>query len=515
MSQKGTPVLRKNADPSAALAAAVTAKIEDGNIRAALRIISSEDKPAADSASNYAILLAKHPAALVHSSPAVDPKTTSALQVSEADVLKAIKSFPAGSSGGPDGIRPQHIVDLVNCREAGAPLLSAITAFVNSLLEGNCHRDVTPILFGGSLIALEKKSGGIRPIAIGYTWRRIASKCANFFASEKTKAILSPRQLGVAVPGGCEAAIHATRRFVESMPQGHVVAKLDFSNAFNSLHRSVMLESVAALTPEIYRFCHLSYHHPSTLRFGSHSILSQVGAQQGDSLGPLLFCLAIHPLLTSLRSDLVIGYLDDITLGGPESTVAHDVEQVRLAGQALGLSLNVSKCESISHSGASSDATLAGFVHLQPKQATLLGAPLLVGDAMDNALSTRCADLERSIQRLKLLSAHDSLILLRSSFSAPKLLHTLRSSPCTDHPTLNQFDILLKAGISAITNSYLSASQWLQASLPVSEGGLGIRALLRLHLPPFWPRLRAPAVSRTSSSRDAVVLQTVPWRLHC
>ena len=37
-----------------------------------------------------------------------------------------------------------------------------------------------------------------------------------------------------------------------------------------------------------------------------------------------------------------------ITLGGPESTLATDVEAVRLQGEALGLSLNVSKCEYIS-----------------------------------------------------------------------------------------------------------------------------------------------------------------------
>ena len=35
-----------------------------------------------------------------------------------------------------------------------------------------------------------------------------------------------------------------TRRFMEMMPKGHVIAKLDFSNAFNSLHRDAMLEAV-------------------------------------------------------------------------------------------------------------------------------------------------------------------------------------------------------------------------------------------------------------------------------
>ena len=70
-------------------------------------------------------------------------------------------------------------------------------------------------------MALEKKSGGIRPIAIGYTWRRIAAKCANSYAIASVSSYLQPIQLGVSTPGGCEVAVHAfqnaTRDFVESM----------------------------------------------------------------------------------------------------------------------------------------------------------------------------------------------------------------------------------------------------------------------------------------------------------
>ena len=60
----------------------------------------------------------------------------------------------------------------------------------------------------------------------------------------KNKERLKKKKKNVGTPGGCEAAVHATRRFVESMPDDHCVVKLDFSNAFNSLHRDVMLEAV-------------------------------------------------------------------------------------------------------------------------------------------------------------------------------------------------------------------------------------------------------------------------------
>jgi len=164
---------------------------------------------------------------------------------------------------------------MVSCRESGPELRSALTGFVNCLLQGHIHPQVSPVLFGGNLIALEKKSGGIRPIAVGYTLRRIAAKCANSYATNQLAGYCSPIQLGVGTPGGSEAAVHATRRFIEAMPDGYVVAKLDFSNAFNSLRRDLMLRSVLSTVPSIYRFCHLYYSNPSVLKFDDRRILSQ------------------------------------------------------------------------------------------------------------------------------------------------------------------------------------------------------------------------------------------------
>ena len=168
----------------------------------------------------------------------------------------------------------------------------------------------------------------------------------------------------------------------------------------------------------------------------------------------------------------MIGYLDDITLGGDEESLARDVQQAHAQGDTLGLMLNVKKCEFINNTASSSDAIFDEFIHLKPREASLLGAPLNTGGAMAATLSGRCDDLVLAIDRLKLLAAHDALILLRASFSAPKVLHTLRSSPCAGHPALDRFDTLLKNGLSQITNSNLSDLQWIQASLPVKDGGL-------------------------------------------
>ena len=112
------------------------------------------------------------------------------------------------------------------------------------------------------------------------------------------------------IPGGCEAAVHATRRFIYTISDGHVVAKLDFASIFNSLHRDVMLQALAYKVHEIYRFCYLSFHQFSILQFNSFQLLSNESPQQGDLLDLLLFCLSIQLLLNSTASDLTIGFTD-------------------------------------------------------------------------------------------------------------------------------------------------------------------------------------------------------------
>ena len=141
------------------------------------------------------------------------------------------------------------------------------------------------------------------------------------------------------------------------MDPDSVLVKLDFENAFNSLRRDRMLHAVYSVLPELASYCHLAYADASTLKFGSFSLLSQMGPQQGDPLGPLLFCLPLQPILMSCSSPVTLGYLDDLTLGGEESIVTTDVELIERESESLGLHLNHSKCEVISRSDTSTNST--------------------------------------------------------------------------------------------------------------------------------------------------------------
>jgi hypothetical protein len=98
------------------LAAAVTAKMGDGNIRPAIRLPRLEEKPFSDVKATYEKLVERPQEPPIDRGQAKSPDDIAAIQVSEADVLSSIRTFPAGSSGGPDGIHSQQILDLINCR---------------------------------------------------------------------------------------------------------------------------------------------------------------------------------------------------------------------------------------------------------------------------------------------------------------------------------------------------------------------------------------------------------------
>ena len=144
------------------------------------------------------------------------------------------------------------------------------------------------------------------------------------------------------VKGGAEAAVHAARSYLNHLDSDSAMVKLDFRNAFNTVRRDRMLETTSVFAPDLYPFVHSSYAESSSLFWEGRVIQSAEGVQQGDPLGPLLFCLSIHRPTSSLVSEFCVCYLDDITLGGPVAPLQRDLLTVR-SMEEIGLCLNCAK----------------------------------------------------------------------------------------------------------------------------------------------------------------------------
>ena len=350
---------------------------------------------------------------------------------------------------------------------------------------GSTPVSICPFFFGANLFALQKKNGGVRPIAVGCTLRRLVAKVAGSLVVGEMAALLAPRQLGYGTKNGAEAAVHAMSVYLCSLNPEKVVLKLDFQNAFNSLRRDRMLEAVFGLAPILSHFVHSAYSSPSILFWGDKTIQSAEGVQQGDPLGPLLFCLSIHRLCSHLRSELCLFYLDDGSLGGCKEEVLHDLELVEREGAELGLRLNHEKLEIIGSDNEARAAVLSslpGALVVDPGDAVFLGSPVGNLPTISSVLRGKLRLLEIMGERLRHLRAHDALLLLRHSFAIPKLLYCLRSSPCFLSPVLQEYDELLKSIVGDIVNIGFGDNDpaWSQASLPVSFGGLGIRSAVQL-----------------------------------
>lgn len=106
-------------------------------------------------------------------------------------------------------IRPQHLKDLVaeSNSDAAPKLLQALTNLENLMLSGKVLSSICPIIYGATLCALLKKCGGLRPIAVGSTYRRLAAKLACKSVRDETGNYLRPKQIGCNTKGGCEAEI--------------------------------------------------------------------------------------------------------------------------------------------------------------------------------------------------------------------------------------------------------------------------------------------------------------------
>ena len=256
----------------------------------------------------------------------------------------------------------------------------------------------------------------------------------------------------------------------------------------------------------------------SRLAFGGgNSCRSQTGGPQGDPLGPAMFALAVDPCARAVTAPLNVWYLDDGTIAGPVDVVVDDLQRLRTALSAVGLTLNAAKCE-VTFLGAPDSAfrdpaidavraALPNVTETELDNLYLLGSPLTDGDiaAAGEAASTI---VERLCARLRGLDSHTAVFFLSHHVSAPRLAYLLRSAPAfKEQVTLKNIDDAVRATFEAVANVTTSPEAWEQASLPVKLGGLGIRSVVALALPSFIASSNAVLPLVRSICPDAAVYQ--------
>lgn len=151
---------------------------------------------------------------------------------------------------------------------------------------------------------------------------------------------------------------------------------------------------------------------------------------------------------------------------------------------------------------------LPGIVQLDDKSFELLGAPIMK-EGLTTMLSSKIEEIKRMCSRLKNLDVHQAICLFRHSLSSPRFIHLLRTSPTFEiENILREADELIRTTLESISNTKVDGRKWLQASLLISLGGLGIRRLEDLAHPAYWSSLHRTTDLSNSILRTIINLST-------
>jgi len=131
-----------------------------------------------------------------------------------------VRSFPPGSATGLSGLRPQHLLDCLNSPDSAAKagLLEALLTLVTATSSGRLHPREAPYLCAARLIPLRKKDGGVRPIVVGDTLRRLVAKWLLATAQGRNAATaLAPLQTAFAKGSPCEVVAMEVQAQVDAL----------------------------------------------------------------------------------------------------------------------------------------------------------------------------------------------------------------------------------------------------------------------------------------------------------
>jgi Reverse transcriptase (RNA-dependent DNA polymerase) len=412
-----------------------------------------------------------------------------------------------GSAPGPSGWTGAHLHALMQDRECAEHLTAVVTDILNGRFTGP---ELRCRMLASALVPVLKPNGSVRPVAMGETLYKAAALYAMDLVDEHLPALFPRIQYGVSVAGGSERAAHLIANLRAAMLQQRddvVVLSTDFANAFNAASRTQIRRAImgSERCRPLWRLFDWAYGDSSPLyvyeRTGERraTLHSRRGVRQGDPLAAFAFALCVQPLYEAVIRDLpgvrAVAIQDDLTIIGPADDVLSAFALLTQLAPSYSLDLQTDKCQLLlppdaeRHAPLRAQAAAAGLP-CTVSILSILGTRLGCTAAHDATIAEQClAEAHGHSTMFERLSHEEmqadpqvGLLLLREC-ALPRMHYVARTTkPHLLQEACGVFDSDAQRAFGALTGircERLTDAQRLQATLPLSDGGLGMRPLSR------------------------------------
>lgn len=414
----------------------------------------------------------------------------------QAKVWAALCSTAPCAAPGPSALRREHVE--VAARIPSARIPEHLANIVGAICAGMVPADDRFITASVISPVPKKEPGDFRPIGVGEIFRRIAGRIGLTVLLEHVgPALHAKRQFGTSRDGGHH--VYDTVR--RCAAEGQFVVGIDLANAFCTVDRERVLHVVQGL-PDVSPLVGALYGNNADMimRSTGDIIVSDRGVVQGCPLASVLFSMTIQPAIDEARSQLAktgltiddVWYADDGTVASHSASALHAfLGYLRVAMAERGLAFSTKKAKFIAPANIADDHEDVRLLEQHAVRVPLIvcvGLPVCplgqpdaetrIAHHFDEVVSgaievvTKFKQLEHPqhiIQALATAGSWSRLQYYIRGYAGVLPIAALHRGELADIDTLR-----VACGRHA---SSVDIPQWLVATLPLRDGGLGIHSV--------------------------------------
>jgi hypothetical protein len=410
------------------------------------------------------------------------------MQVDKEKLVEIIRMRLAnGASPGRSGWTGDLLKALIDEPECIEGLATITLLIINGDISGKLKQ----VLLTSVLVGIDKPNGGIRPVAVGEVFYKMAALYIMAVVEEEMKEALGPQQFAM-LPGGAESALVTIQTALEINP-GWALISCDLVNAFNARSRDEILQAVyrERKLQDLWRITAWAYGEPSPLHVMKDGRLwatlkSSQGVKQGDALSAFLFALSmakIYERTTANTFCTFVAVQDDFYILGPptEAMKAWD----NFVGQCTadsGISVNKKKTMALVPEQKWVPAFEQLGIEVKTELIPALGGVVTRDDGIaSNWLRRESESKHESMFRLlvdKHMPSQIAFILLRMCMIPLANYWARTNRPSRTKMMAREFDTRVADTMATIINAPnlpFAARKLIQ--MPVGMGGFGLRSV--------------------------------------